>query len=620
MIRKYAMPILSLFLLMTCSKKPMKEKVVYFPENPQAGETIAVKFFPKRLIQPQQKKYSVFLIYQLYAPGAVSTKKIIMQGNGNPFEAEIETDARDYLLSIKFEDNMERYEDNSGLGWNFPLKYKSNKIQRNSMNKMGSIYDGLERPVDFPNYLKAINFYQKEISLFPDNYLVWFDLWFSQIKSSILPEEEIKKVRTALDSLLSSPKESLELLGLAFKTNLYLLADVNRASQIGKQLADEQSNFPQKDEILYLNILLKGSANPAVMIKELKQHLDTTTSQKILKQAFYQMGEYYRQQKNTELSIFYFEKLKKIDPSNIESNLILANQYIKTNNFQNAQQVLDEATTQNTAEHLLLSSPWEKPDDRIAKQNLTQCQIFSTQAVLEEAQQNYEQAIAWRKSCIQHHTPFPAYEWEKIGDLFLQTGKNDSATKAYIKALSENAAQDGARNKLRILYQPKQGQVANYELFLEQAIRNEQKASASLAPEIFLTDLSGLTAKLSQQTAQITVIVFWDTWSEACKKEIPDLNKLSADFEQNNLLAFWAVSVEDAETLLKFAQKQPFHFRQFHSGFAAKKAFEVIGFPSHFIIDGDGKIRYSHVGFSNEIYNELKNELQHLLMETAKIS
>ena len=202
----------------------------------------------------------------------------------------------------------------------------------------------------------------------------------------------------------------------------------------------------------------------------------------------------------------------------------------------------------------------------------------------------------------------------------MAAGEQDSARKAYIKAVSLNSTQNGAIDKLKILFKEKQAPTSQFDSYLSRAIRDELKASAKPAPDILLTDLQSNKVDLNGQKGEITVLIFWDTWSEACQKEIDGLNELKEIFHDRKEVSFWAVSVEDPASIKKFIRDTPFNFRLFHSGFSAKSAFDVIGFPTHLIIDGNGRIRFTHVGFSKNIKSELEEEIQLLLDEIKEIS
>lgn len=92
---------------------------------------------------------------------------------------------------------------------------------------------------------------------------------------------------------------------------------------------------------------------------------------------------------------------------------------------------------------------------------------------------------------------------------------------------------------------------------------------------------------------QITIVNFWATWCPPCVEEIPSLNRLK---EKMRGLPFELVSVnyaESAATVTEFLQKVDVNFPVLldETGQVSIK-WNVIAFPSTFIIGPDGKIHY----------------------------
>jgi len=146
------------------------------------------------------------------------------------------------------------------------------------------------------------------------------------------------------------------------------------------------------------------------------------------------------------------------------------------------------------------------------------------------------------------------------------------------------------------------------------------KASAKIAPEFDLTDLEGNLFRISEQQGKVVLLTFWDSWSSACQQEIPQLNKLASEFRDNPNVILWAISVEAPISINKFIRENSFSFHLFHSAIEVKKLFNVIGFPTHIVIDGSGKIRYTHIGYSKNIQHQLKKEIESILKEDDVIS
>jgi len=604
-----------LLILVSCSKKGVDEAVIFNPKDPKAGEKITVKFYPKRLMEPKGQKYTVYLIYQLFDSQGVKTNRVEMIKKNNYRKADIATKTGDYLLSLKFEDNMGRFEDKSGYGWNIQIQDNKGNVQRNSFYKLGSIYNKKERNINFPDYKKAIEYFNQELTLFPDNYKVWIDLWYSSLRLTTEPAKEFEKIKLELDSLLTNEPESADLLSLAFNAKLKFLNDFEEAQRISNRILSDYKNYDKIHEIAYAAILLRNKANTNAVINDLEEYVKKTKNMEYLKMAYYQLSDLYRQQKRFNEATAIFQKYLSIDSTNISIRLNLANNYVRNGNYKLAQRIIDNAKRLNLTDLNLQNNPWDSPEERESKSNLTQCQILSTQAALDFETKSYRSAIENRKKCLKFRTPFPAYEWEKIGDTYLRMAEIDSAQQAFIKAVSINSSQEGAIKKLKNLFQQNGKSAKNFDTFLKDAVQYELKISAKVAPSAGLIDLKDNNVNVSQQDGKIIVLVFWDSWSDACKREIPSLNELKDSYKKNSKVLFWAVSVEAPVSINKFIRETPFHFHLFHSGFDVKRKFNVIGFPTHIIIDAESKIRFTHVGFSNRIKSELNKEIQFLIDE-----
>lgn len=108
--------------------------------------------------------------------------------------------------------------------------------------------------------------------------------------------------------------------------------------------------------------------------------------------------------------------------------------------------------------------------------------------------------------------------------------------------------------------------------------------------------LENTNGKIIQKTnykGQVTVINFWATWCPPCVEEIPSLNRLK---KKMHGLPFELISINYAEkkkTIIEFMKKVNVEFPVLldkDGGFAKK--WNIITYPSTFIIDKEGKIKY----------------------------
>lgn len=110
---------------------------------------------------------------------------------------------------------------------------------------------------------------------------------------------------------------------------------------------------------------------------------------------------------------------------------------------------------------------------------------------------------------------------------------------------------------------------------------------------IKLKDAYGSTVIRDDYKGKVTVINFWATWCPACVQEIPSLNRLKKEMSG---LPFELISInyaEDNKTIIDFMKTVNVEFPVLldQDGSFAKK-WNVIMFPSTFIIDKNGKIKY----------------------------
>ena len=77
----------------------------------------------------------------------------------------------------------------------------------------------------------------------------------------------------------------------------------------------------------------------------------------------------------------------------------------------------------------------------------------------------------------------------------------------------------------------------------------------SVAPEFELVDLKGNKVKLSSLRGKYVLIDFWASWCGPCRKEIPNIKKVYADYKNRGLQVL-GVSLDDSEEKWREAVKE----------------------------------------------------------------
>lgn len=130
-------------------------------------------------------------------------------------------------------------------------------------------------------------------------------------------------------------------------------------------------------------------------------------------------------------------------------------------------------------------------------------------------------------------------------------------------------------------------------------------------PPLTLQDLQGKTHNLNDYKGQVVLLQFWATYCVPCRKEMPSMNKL---IKKMGDVPFKILAVDMGETKEEVSEfvkevKPEFTILMDESGKSISD-WRVFVAPSNFIIDPQGKIRYTLFGGvewdSQEIINKLK--------------
>ena len=113
-------------------------------------------------------------------------------------------------------------------------------------------------------------------------------------------------------------------------------------------------------------------------------------------------------------------------------------------------------------------------------------------------------------------------------------------------------------------------------------------------PRVELTDVQGSRFNLDGYRGRVTLVNFWATWCPACVEELPSLNNLVARYADQD---FDVVSIdfrESEEKVAAFTKEISVDFPiLLDTDGKVSMAWKVFSLPSSFIVDRQGRIRYS---------------------------
>jgi len=117
------------------------------------------------------------------------------------------------------------------------------------------------------------------------------------------------------------------------------------------------------------------------------------------------------------------------------------------------------------------------------------------------------------------------------------------------------------------------------------------------APAFSVTTLDGKEFDLSSLRGKVVVLNFWFIACSPCVAEIPDLNKLVAEFSAEKDVVFLSLAQDDAASLHEFLKKHEFAYNvaAAATGIMLSK-YQIQAFPTNMIIDRQGKVIFELSG------------------------
>ena len=144
--------------------------------------------------------------------------------------------------------------------------------------------------------------------------------------------------------------------------------------------------------------------------------------------------------------------------------------------------------------------------------------------------------------------------------------------------------------------------------FLEQnAIKNALKKGSAI-PHIAYNDPSGNKVDIDSFKGKYVLIDFWASWCGPCRKAIPEIKQLYSKYKESGFEVL-SVSVDtDNAAWRKAMSEENMPWAQVLSPDKNKtlSSFMIIGIPTLYLIDREGKIVEKYTGFSAKLKTQLE--------------
>jgi len=132
------------------------------------------------------------------------------------------------------------------------------------------------------------------------------------------------------------------------------------------------------------------------------------------------------------------------------------------------------------------------------------------------------------------------------------------------------------------------------------------------APPLKLPDIEGTMVSLSEFKGHVVLVDFWATWCVPCIKELPDLKGLYGKYKNKGFTILGvSVDLQGKEVVVPFIKKYQVPYPILLSQGKFIKGYDLIGLPTAYLIDRQGKIVKEYIGFKQgpQVEKDLKSLL-----------
>ncbi len=135
-------------------------------------------------------------------------------------------------------------------------------------------------------------------------------------------------------------------------------------------------------------------------------------------------------------------------------------------------------------------------------------------------------------------------------------------------------------------------------------------SGGNLAPDVTVKTIKGETIQLSSLRGKVVVINFWATSCATCVQEMPELSALYRQYQTHGLeLVAIAMQYDPPNYVMNYAESKqlPFKVALDVDGAAAQAFGGILGTPTTYVIDPQGKVFKRYLGIPN--WSELRQWL-----------
>ncbi len=129
-----------------------------------------------------------------------------------------------------------------------------------------------------------------------------------------------------------------------------------------------------------------------------------------------------------------------------------------------------------------------------------------------------------------------------------------------------------------------------------------------------LTSIDGEEITLSKLKGTVVILDFWATWCPPCRKSIPVFVEMYKKYHEQGFIVL-GISTEEKSVLTKYRDENNIPYPILLGTNEVARLFEVSAIPKIFILDKNGDVRRTQVGFAPELEQKFYRTVDSLLKE-----
>jgi len=158
-------------------------------------------------------------------------------------------------------------------------------------------------------------------------------------------------------------------------------------------------------------------------------------------------------------------------------------------------------------------------------------------------------------------------------------------------------------------------QTISFILFAFILLSQTSFAAVNEAPAIDLPGTDG-NVTLESFRGKVVYLDFWASWCEPCKKSFPWMHKMKANYADQGFEIVAVNLDKDRKLADEFLKAVDVNFKvAFDESGESASRYKLRGMPSSYLIDREGNVYASHIGFRDKDKSELEQAIKDLLIK-----